>query len=189
MEANDNENKIEEIKETNEQQVEKNIPPKKNFLLGAIKRIIIVGMLVVLAIFALNTSKYYKNDDITDKTNVIINNNNVTARLKQEIIIENDEIYMSMSDIRNFFDNYIYEETVQDRIITTYADNIAEVFFSGNHINVNDKAQRVDAVAIREKDIIYLPISEMTNVYNIELEYLWSQGRKPQWENLMGFCS
>lgn len=172
MEANDNENKIEEIKETNEQQVEKNIPPKKNFLLGAIKRIIIVGMLVVLAIFVLNTSKYYKNDDITDKTNVIINNNNVTARLKQDIIIENDEIYMSMSDIRNFFDNYIYEETVQDRIITTYADNIAEVFFSGNHINVNDKAQRVDAVAIREKDIIYLPISEMTNVYNIELEYI-----------------
>ena len=177
MEAKDNENKIEELNEnvsidTNQNTNKEENQEKKNSVLGAIKRILIVGILLLLIIFVLNTSKYYKNDDITDRTNVIINNNNVTARLKQNIIIEDDEIFMSMGDIKNFFDNYIYEETVQNKIITTYDENIAEVFFSGNHMNVNDSAQRVDAVAIKKDDVIYLPISEMTNVYNIELEYI-----------------
>lgn len=177
MEAKDNENKIEELNEnlnieTNQNANIEEQQAKKNPVLGAIKRILIVGIMLLLVIFALNTSKYYKNDDITDRTNVIINNNNVTARLKQNIIIENDEIFMSMSDIKNFFDNYIYEETAQNKIITTYEENIAEVFFSGKHMNVNDSAQRVDAVAIKRNNVIYLPISEMTNVYNIELEYI-----------------
>ena len=191
MESKDNENNVEEIKneeiagtETNNEVEEKleeiaksveeknKQKTKKNPILGAIKRIIIVGVLLILAVFILDTSKYYKNDDITDKTNVIINNNNVTARLKKEIIIENDEIFMSMNDIKNFFDNYIYEDEAQDKIITTYDENIAEVFFSGSHMNVNDSAQRVDAVAIKRDDIIYLPISEMINVYNIELKYI-----------------
>lgn len=202
MEAKDNENNVEEIKdnineieqetladllevqedeieeveeietESLEESLEQPSKTKRNQILGFIKRVIIVGILLALAIFILDTAKYYKNDDITDKTNVIINNNNVTARLKQDIIIEDGEIFMSMADIKNFFDNYIYEEEVQDRIITTYDENIAEVYFSGNHMNVNDKVQRVDAVAIKRDNVIYLPISEIINVYNIELEYI-----------------
>ena len=178
MEAKDNENNIEQ--NINEEKIEKNqtgeTPEKeeckKNPIIGALKRIVMVGILLAIVIFVLDTSKYYKNDDITDKTNVIINNNNVTGRLKKEVIIKDDEVYMSMSDIRNFFDNYVYEETTQDRIITTYADNIAEIYFSGNHMTVNDQVQRVDAVAMKIEDVIYLPISEMTDVYNIELEYI-----------------
>lgn len=193
MEAKDNENKIEQelnqdeqvnitaeetakIQESqklnNTQQLNEHQEPKRNPIVGIIKRTIIVGILLLAAIFVLDTSKYYKNDDITDKTNVIINNNNVTARLKQDIIIEDEEIFMSMRDIKNFFDSYIYEETIQNKIITTYDENIAEVYFSGNHITVNDQVQRVDAVAIKRDEEIYLPISEMTNVYNIELEYI-----------------
>lgn len=191
MEAKDNENNVEEIKNEvniNEkenpkeelaakwQQVKPQKEEKKekaNKTIGTvIKRIVIVGILLALAIFILDTSKYYKNDDIVDKANVIINNNNITKKLKKDIIIENDEIYMSMQDIRNFFDNYIYEETSQNRIITTYDENIAEIFFEGTHMNLNDSAQRVDAVAIEKNDVIYLPISQMENVYNIELEYI-----------------
>ena len=181
MEAKDNENNIEEIKNEKETTQWKPVQPQKEpkqgkSIITALKRIIIVGILVVIAVFVLDTSKYYKNDDITDKTNVIINNNNITAKLKQDIIIENDNIYMSMPDLRNFFDNYIYEEPSQNKIITTYDDNIAEIFFDGNHMNLNDSAQRVDAVAIErqieKENVIYLPISEMENVYNIELKYV-----------------
>lgn len=178
MEAKDNENNIEhninrEKTETTQtiEAVQKE-QTKKNPIMGALKRMIIVGILLAIVIFVLDTSKYYKNDDITDKINVIINNNNVTSRLKKDIIIQNDEIYMSMSDIKNFFDNYIYEQKSKNMIITTYDENIAEVFFKGNHMNVNDVALRVDAVAIKEGEVTYLPISEMLNVYNIELKYI-----------------
>ncbi len=155
-----------------EKEEKKDSKKKKNSAFTWVIRIIIVAILLLIAVFVLDTSKYYKNDDITDRTNLIINNNNVTARVKKDLIIENDVIFMSMSDIKNFFDKYIYEEKDEQMIITTYDDNIAEVGFTGNSISINDTTKRVKAVAIERNDVIYLPISEMTNVYNIELEYI-----------------
>lgn len=177
MEAKDNENNVEPIQNQNEitrwQQVQQPKEEKKeNIIFSTIKRIIIVGILLALSIFVLDTSKYYKMDEIADKTNLIINNNNVTKKIKKDIIIKNDEVYMSMQDIKNYFDNDIYEEESQNIIITTYDENIAEIFFEGTHMNLNDSAQRVEAVAIEIDNVIYLPISQMENVYNMELKYI-----------------
>ena len=146
---------------------------KAKLFLGALKRIAIVSILLVISAFVLQTSKYYKNDDITDRTNVIINNNNVTAKsLKLDLIIRDDVIFMSMRDIKNYFDNYIYQEENTNKIITTYDENIAEVGFTGSYIKVNGTNKKVKSVAIKENEEIYLPISEMVDVYNIELEYI-----------------
>lgn len=201
MEAKDNKENLEEIKENtnvdNEVKTETNVineaethdeenheqsheekhEPKdaksKKKMFGSIcKKIIIVAILLLIVIFILDTSKYYKNNDIVDRTNVIINNSNVTARLKEDVIIEDDVIFMSLKDIRNFFDYYIYEEENENMIITTYDENIAEVGFTGNYININEIPKRVNAVAIDKDGITYLPISEMINVYNIEIEYI-----------------
>ena len=72
MEAKDNENKEkinENIQETKNITIEtkenaqsdeiKNETKKRNPILGALKRIIIVVLLLAMAIFALKTSKYY----------------------------------------------------------------------------------------------------------------------------------
>ena len=48
--------------------------------------------------------------DNNKTTNLVINNKNVTSNLKQQILIEDNIIYLSESDIANFFDKYIYEE-------------------------------------------------------------------------------
>jgi len=189
MESKDNENKEvlkENINETQNVTVEeKNEVPKLeeqkkesrvskvNIFFGALKRIAIVLILVLIAIFALKTSKYYINDDITDRTNLMINNNNVTGKsLKADVIIEDDVIFMSMRDIKNYFDNYIYQEESTNKIITTYEENIAEVGFTGSYINVNGESKKVKAVAFEKNNEIYIPISEMLDVYNIELKYV-----------------
>jgi len=170
MESKDNENKeINIVTEEFENQTTINTP-KKNIFLDILKRMIVVLGLLAIVIFVLKTSKYYKNDDI-EGTNLIINNNNVTSRLKEDLIIKEDVIYMSMRDIDNFFDNYIYKEEETNKIITTYDENIAEIGFSGNYITVNGTTKRVNAVAIEENGKIYLPISEMLDIYNIELDY------------------
>ena len=78
---------------------------------------------------------------------------------------------MSMKDIKNYFDKYIYQEN-SNKIITTYDENIAEVGFTGNYIKINGANKKVKAVAIKEGEEIYLPISEMVDVYNIELNYI-----------------
>ena len=163
----DEENKV-EIPSFIEQKKE----PKIKSFFGTLKRIIIVLFLLIAVAFVLKNAKYYENNDITDRTNVIINNNNVTAKsLKKDVIIKDDVIFMSMKDIKNYFDKYIYQEN-SNKIITTYDENIAEVGFTGNYIKINGANKKVKAVAIKEGEEIYLPISEMVDVYNIELNYI-----------------
>ena len=83
---------------------------------------------------------------------------------------EDDVIYLSKQDVANFFDKYIYEEREGDKIITTYDKKIAEIGFEENNIIINGSKKDIYAHAIRKDDNIYLPISEMKDVYDIEIE-------------------
>ena len=134
-----------------------------------IKRFIIIVAIIILAIIA-----YIANDfiilDKNEKTNLVINNNNITSNLKNDILIENDIIYLSKQDIANFFDKYIYEEKENNKIITTYDKKIASIGFEGNTININGSDQKIYANAKKVDDTIYLPISEMKDVYGIEIQ-------------------
>lgn len=141
-------------------------------VVGIIKRILIIAILLGMVLFVLKTSKYYVDDRITDETNLIINNNNVTARLKEELIIEDGIVYLSMKDIQNFLDNYIYEEEETEQIITSSDKKIAAIGFESKNIVVNGANMKIGATAIRKDEEIYLPISELADVYDIEIEYV-----------------
>ena len=140
------------------------------------KKIITRTLIIILAIIVLATIAFIANDyiilDNNKTTNLIINNRNVTSNLKNEIMIKDNIIYLSKQDIANFFDKYIYEEEENNQIITTYDKKIAEIGFEDNTININGSDKTIRASAEKENDIIYLPISEMTEVYGIEIEYL-----------------
>lgn len=77
---------------------------------------------------------------------------------------------MSKSDVANFFDKYIYEEKESNKIITTYDKKIAEIGFEDNVININGANKKIYAHAIEKNNTIYLPVSEMKEVYNIEVQ-------------------
>lgn len=143
-----------------------NIEKKKKMITRTFFSIII---LIVFAIIA-----YIANDyiilDKNKTTNLVINNKNVTSNLKKEIIIEDDIIYMSKQDLSNFFDKYIYEEKENNKIITTYDKKVAEIGFEENTIKINGTEKDIYAHAIKRDETIYLPISEMKDVYNIEIE-------------------
>ena len=140
------------------------------------KKIITRTLIIILAIIVLATIALIANDyiilDSNKTTNLIINNRNVTSNLKNEIMIKDNMIYLSKQDIANFFDKYIYEEEETNQIITTYDKKIAEIGFEKNTININGSDKTIRAHAEKENEIIYLPISEMTEVYGIEIEYL-----------------
>ena len=136
------------------------------------KKKIIIGVgitilaIIVLFIIAMVVNNYIILDNNTT-TNLIINNKNVTSDLRNDIIQEDGVIYLSEDDIANFFDKHIYLEEENNRIITTYNKKIAEVSLDENVINVTDK--RISAHAIERDGVIYIPISEMTEVYDIEI--------------------
>ena len=154
----------------------KNIQKSKKMSAGEIekkKKIIIkIGItilaIIVLFIIAMIANNYIILDNNTT-TNLIINNTNVTSNLRNEIIQEDGVIYLSEDDIANFFDKYIYVEEENNKVITTYNKKIAEVSLEENKININGADKTTSASAIERDGVIYIPISEMTEVYDIEI--------------------
>lgn len=137
---------------------------------NAIKKVIIAVIAIIITFLVI---LFLSNEIVLDKnkkTNLVINNNNVTINLKNDIIIEDDVIYLSKQDIANFFDKYIYEDESTNQIITTYDKKIATIGFDENTININGSNKQIYAHAIKRDNIIYLPISEMHDVYDVEIE-------------------
>ncbi len=139
------------------------------------KKRIIIALLTIITLIMLFIIAYIANEfiilDKNKTTNLVINNKNVTENLKKEILIKEGEIYISKQDLGNFFDKYIYEENETQKIITTYNKKIAEIGFDQNIININGTDKTTQAHAIKEGDTIYLPIEELTDVYDIEISY------------------
>lgn len=137
------------------------------------KMITRIFILIVVLIVLFGIAMFASDFIILDKnktTNLIINNKNVTSNLKNDIYIEDGIIYLSKSDVANFFDKYIYEEKESNKIITTYDKKIAEIGFEDNVININGANKKIYAHAIEKNNTIYLPVSEMKEVYNIEVQ-------------------
>lgn len=135
------------------------------------KILIIIIAIILIGIIAYNIS----NNIIVDKNksiNLVINNKNVTSNLKKEIIIENDNIYISKQDLGNFFDKYIYEDTENNNIVTTYNNKIASISLEKNKININGSTKNTYAHAENKEGTIYIPITELEDVYGIEIKYL-----------------
>lgn len=127
----------------------------------------IVALLIIFAV-AMIANNYIILDN-NKSTNLIINNKNMTASLKNEILIKDNIIYLSKQDIANFFDKHIYKDEKTNKIITTYEKKIAEIGFNDNTININGSDKEIYAHAIEKEGQTYLPISEMADVYNIEM--------------------
>lgn len=135
-----------------------------------------MALLIIVAIIAILVLAYIANEFIilgkNKTTNLIINNRNVTENLKKNILIQNGEIYLSKQDLGNFFDKYIYEDKETEQIITTYNKKIAEIGFEKNIITINGSEKSTYTHAINKDDTIYIPINELKDVYNIEINYI-----------------
>ena len=156
--------KIKNMKKTKRMSSEE-IEKKKKMI---VRTGITILAIIVLFIVAMIANNYIILDSNTT-TNLIINNTNVTSNLRNEIIQEDGVIYLSEDDIANFFDKYIYLEEENNRVITTYNKKIAEVSLEENVININGADKTTSAHAIERDGVIYIPISEMTEVYDIEI--------------------
>ena len=133
-----------------------------------LKRILITGILVLLSVFVLNKAENYLREKNDNQINLILNNRNVTSNLKHEIIEEDGNVYLSLEDVKNYFDKYIYLEEEINEIVTTYDKQIATIGFETNKLTLNGSTKKIYAHAIKKDDITYLPIMEMKEVYNLE---------------------
>lgn len=139
-----------------------------------ILNIFIVLVFLVLLGVVFYLSPNYIREDYNGKTKVLINNNNVTLKMKNDVYIdENNNIFLSLADIRNYFDKYIEYSKENGYIVTTSEINIAKMSTKNNEITINGEEEELNSSSIEKNDTIYLPFSEISEkVYDVDLEYI-----------------
>ena len=142
---------------------------------GKMIRNVIIAILFVVAIaIVLNIAPDYIRNDEIDKTNLIINNNNVTSKMDKDVYIdEKGNIYLAKEDVAKYFDKYITFDNDEERLITTSNTKIAVMKSNEKNMKINGSNVSTMATLIEKDGTIYLPFSDMAKlVYNVELNYI-----------------
>ena len=131
--------------------------------------IFIIIILVILSIFIINN---LKNGEESGELSIIIDNQDVTNQLENNIVKTEDTIYISFDDIKKYFDETIYQEesgliiTKSDKKLATMEINNSDININGSELNLKN------APFESEEGTIYLPISEFEKVYDIDFDYI-----------------
>ena len=143
---------------------------KKDSLLG---KIVLVTALLLIILNIFRYAAYFKKEDTSKITLVVRNETNI--ELKHDLYIdENDIIYMSKEDMKKFLEIDMYEENTAEgkkRFISIIGNNVLEIIENENHVYINDTFTKIKGKLISKENTFYFPISELTQVYNISVEY------------------
>lgn len=134
------------------------------------KRLIFAIGLLILIIFII---KGISNSIISgqEAKEICLLLDNELVEVKNDIISQNNVIYLSKDDIENLFDSNIYYNAAEKELITTYNKHIAILKIDENFMVVNDSNAELAGPMIEKNDKVYLPFSEMGIVYDLEFEY------------------
>ena len=128
--------------------------------------IVVAILIVVIFIYKKGLgreSKVLSNQE----TQIILNNENITEKVQNGIVMENDKIYMSINDIKQL----IYQEPETNLIITTSNKKIATLKKDEETITINGSNKNIKDAVIQKDNEQYIAISELENVYNYEIKY------------------
>lgn len=134
------------------------------------KKILKIALIIIVLIIVLIIVKKQENE-VAEKTTIIISNQDVTENLENDIIIKDDIIYISFEDMKKYLDENIYQED-KKLIITTSDKKVAKLEIDEDKVVINGSNIFIKGQPFKnEQSKIYLPISEMENVYDIDLSY------------------
>ena len=137
------------------------------------RNILICIIAWILVSLILNYAPGFRRDKHAGITKLIINDEDATDVLKQDIYVsEEQDVYFSMQDLRNLFDkNICYYEDL-NVIVTTSNTKIAAFDLNNSKVKLNGIEHDLKANIIKKDSILYIPISELQVVYNIEVKYI-----------------
>lgn len=136
-----------------------------------IRRILVsITMLIAIIFFMQIAPGYVKDSPKTSKIRMILNNN-IINNLKNDIIFIDNKTYLSIDDIRNYFDEFLKEE--DNRFITTYAGNTAVIAKNSNAVYLNGEYINFSTQPLYDKENskYYLSLDDLNKVYDYEMRY------------------
>lgn len=132
------------------------------------KIILIIFLILAILIVKQIISMIFGNSESNEIT-LLLNNNLIQT--KDEIIKEDDVIYLSKEDVGALLDTNMYYNEAEKELITTYNKHIALLKVDEDFMVINDSNAELTSPMIKRNDKIYLPFSEMGIVYDLEFEY------------------
>lgn len=131
-----------------------------------------IGIIIFLIIIMSITSKSEKYPDLT----VMLDNEEIETLIKPEID-EDGNIFFSESDVKNLFDDTIFYNDINEELITTYNKHVALLKVGSETGTINDEEVSLKGKLKIENGTIYLPISDLADVYDIEVFYSHKSNR------------
>lgn len=134
------------------------------------RRIAILAVVLVIAliIVLLNIFKVEAHKK-PDKISLMLNNEIV--ELEKEMYKEEENIYISKEDIVKLFDDTLYYNEAEKELITTYNTHIALLKVDETFMVLNDSNVELKGCLTEKDGIIYLPLTDLGIVYDLEIEY------------------
>ena len=89
-----------------------------------------------------------------------------------KVYIRDNIIYLSLSDMRNFFDKYIYVDEKYGKVISTYNSNIVTLDINNGQMHLNDGNVSTVQTPLKVDDVLYIPFSQMEEAYDATCTYI-----------------
>ena len=132
------------------------------------RRMAALFIIVVLILIVINLIFGNDNEKIND---LKILYNNEETKYADVIVDSEDRIYFSIFDITNIFDSNLYYNDAEKEIITTFNKHVALLKVDETFMVVNDSNINLSAEVKEFNNTVYIPITDMELVYDIEVSY------------------
>lgn len=127
-------------------------------------------LIIIFGIIFLFKNVFTKKETDTLELTLVVDNKDITNTLKKDIYIDKDkQLYMSVEDIRDIFDKNIYFEEETNKLITTSSTKVGAIDVNNNTFELNSAIILLTYGVIKYDTGYYIPVSEITNIYNIEI--------------------
>ena len=136
----------------------------------AIAKLIYVIVFLYVAYVICEAAPYYTNFvDYGDKVRIVINDIEETNNLPDKVIIEDDEVLLSVDTIKKYIDSGMYIS--DDCVKTNHGKYIVNLPIDSNIAKINNEEKIMDARTKKVDEDVYVPIESLEEVYDIEVKY------------------
>lgn len=130
----------------------------------------VTALLIIVAFILIVINLIFGNDREKINDLKILYNNEETKYA--DVVVDSEErIYFSIFDITNIFDSNLYYNDAEKEIITTFNKHVALLKVDETFMVVNDSNINLSAEVKEFNNTVYVPITDMELVYDIEVSY------------------
>lgn len=128
-------------------------------------------ILIIIAIIFFIIFCIYLTRKTIEKELTILLNNEFIETINKIIIDDKKNIYFSKDDIQKLFDETIYFNQAEKELITTYNTHVALLKIGESEAIIDDENVELKGNLKEENGLIYIPITDLSTVYDVEIEY------------------